>query len=209
MPLEPFHPILTLSGVGISCTRGERRLFKDINFQICSGESLIVSGANGVGKSSLLRIMTGLLRPTSGQIKIDTLAEGEPVFSIMHYLGHQNSLRDPLTPVENLVFLRSLLDVGNPAGNIEDALETVGAVKFSNLPTGVLSAGQKRRVSLASLLICNRPVWILDEPTSALDASAQIMFADVMASHCARGGIIIAATHLPLGIKAQELRLQL
>ncbi len=208
MSLKPFQPVLTLYGHSISCIRGERRLFKDITFKVESGEALVVTGPNGAGKSSLLRIVAGLLRPSKGNIKLDGLTEDESFFTKMHYLGHQNGLRDPLTPHENLVFLSSLLSTGTTADNIKTALDTVGALPFSNLPTGVLSAGQKRRIALAGLLVCNRPVWILDEPTSALDTAAQNTFAKLIEAHCAKGGIVMAATHLPLGIRAQELRLQ-
>jgi heme exporter protein A len=201
-----FQFNLSLSGTSLACIRGERELFNDVDFNLKAGESLIVSGSNGVGKSSLLRIIVGLLRASKGQIALENGTDDEPINCVMHYLGHQNGLRDALTPRENLIFLRKML-CSHCSLQIDDALNLLGISKLADLPVGVLSAGQKRRVSLASLVLCGRQIWVLDEPTTALDSISSELVADLIFNHCEQGGMVIAATHLPLGIKAKELRL--
>jgi heme exporter protein A len=171
-----------------------------------AGESLIVSGSNGVGKSSLLRIIVGLLRASKGQLTLDHWMNDEPINCAMYYLGHQNGLRDALTPRENLRFLNELLGANNRT-QIDEALSLLDISKLADLPVGVLSAGQKRRVALAGLVLSGRQIWVLDEPTTALDSAACERVAGLISNHCQQGGMVIAATHLPLGISAQSLRL--
>ncbi len=124
----------------------------------------------------------------------------------MHYMGHKQALRDVLTARENLMFLGRLFGADYQP-KIDTALSTLGIARVADLPVGALSAGQKRRVGLAGLLISNRPIWVLDEPTSTLDSDAQALFTKLVVDHCAQGGMMIAATHLPLSIVAQELSL--
>jgi heme exporter protein A len=201
-----FHPHLTLSAQNLACVRGERQLFEGIHFTLNAGESLIVSGSNGVGKSSLLRIIAGLLRASKGDVKLENWSQDEKIACAMHYLGHENGLRDALTPRENLSFLFQLLGTRSII-NIDAALGLLGILKLADLPVGVLSAGQKRRVALAGLVLCGRQIWVLDEPTTALDSIASGCVAELISNHCEQGGMVIAATHLPLGINAQNLRL--
>ncbi len=204
--------ITSLRGKNLASMRGGHLIFEAISFNVEAGAALVLSGPNGAGKSTLLRIMAGLLRPAAGVVQIAGLTDDNPQSFAMHYIGHGNGLRDGLTARENLAFLKTMLKTSSvfSAGTqlpIEEAMERASLTHATELPVGVLSAGQKRRVALASLLVCGRPVWLLDEPTTALDKAARDLFADIVAKHCATGGIVVAATHLPLGIKAQELLL--
>jgi heme exporter protein A len=187
------------------CQRGGRLVFSDLDFAVDAGEALVVTGRNGAGKSSLLRMLAGLLRVTAGALALEG---GDPERSIAeqaHYLGHQDALKSQLTVGENLRFWTAYLGGRGPAA---DALAAVGLDTLAELPAGYLSAGQRRRLSLARLVAIARPLWLLDEPTSALDAAAQAMLADLMRNHLARGGLIVAATHTPLGLDgARELKL--
>lgn len=164
-----------------------------------------MTGINGAGKSSLLRLIAGLLPAASGAI---TLEGGEAELTLAeqaHYLGHRDALKSSLTVLENLDFWREFL--GGEAIDGTAILETVGLGHAAYLPAAFLSAGQRRRLSIARLIAVNRPVWLLDEPTSALDTSGQTMVASLMSAHLRSGGIILAATHGPLGVPAQELRI--
>lgn len=164
-----------------------------------------MTGINGAGKSSLLRLMAGLLPTAGGAI---TLEGGEAELTLAeqtHYLGHRDALKPSLTVLENLDFWRGFL--GGEAIDGPATLKTVGLGHSIHLPAAFLSAGQRRRLSIARLITVNRPVWLLDEPTSALDTSGQAMVAALMGAHLRSGGIILAATHGPLGVPAQELRI--
>jgi heme exporter protein A len=196
---------MRLSGRGVTCVRGGREVFAGLDFEVASAEALAVTGHNGSGKTSLLRLVAGLLMPTEGTIALEggeaelTLAEQA------HYLGHRDALKPALSVEENLSFWQNFL--GGEAAEAAACLKAVGIDHAAHLPAAYLSAGQRRRLSLARLLAVRRPVWLLDEPTAALDAAGQELFSGLMREHLARGGLIVAATHGPLGIEAQELRM--
>lgn len=196
---------MRLTGSHVRCIRGGRQVFTDLCFAAASGEALVVTGPNGSGKSSLLRLVAGLIRPDKGTV---TLEGGDPEQTIgeqAHYLGHSDALKPSLTARENLRFWASFL--GGDNHRVEAALDAVGLKDLADLPAGYLSAGQRRRLSIARLLSVVRPIWLLDEPTAPLDPAAQADVAQLMRAHLEQGGIIIAATHSPLAIGARELRL--
>ena len=196
---------MRLLGRGVRCVRGGREVLSGLDFEVSSGAALAVTGANGSGKTSLLRIMAGLLVLAGGSIDLDG---GEPELTLpdqAHYLGHRDALKPALTVLENLAFWRDFL-----GGEAFDPLASLGLVALdhaADLPAAYLSAGQRRRLSIARLLAVRRPIWLLDEPTSALDAQAQSLLIDLMSSHLQDGGLIIAATHDALGIPARDLRI--
>jgi heme exporter protein A len=217
---------MKLAGVGLACVRGGRRVFSGIDFSVGAGAALLLTGPNGAGKSSLLRMIAGLVRPEAGCFILDG---GDPELSIgeqAHYVGHLDPLKPALTVLENLGFWARFLNGGNagngpgsagtggggaglPAGDpLTAALAAVGLADLAALPAGYLSAGQRRRLSLARILVAPRPLWLLDEPTTALDAASQERLRGLMAEHLAGGGILVAATHGPVGLgDAAELRL--
>ena len=196
---------MRLSGRGVKCIRGGREVFSGLDFAASAGEALAVTGPNGSGKTSLLRLIAGLLTMTAGSIDLEG---GEAELSLpeqTHYLGHRDALKPALSVNENLSFWRDFL--GGEPSDVGKSLATVGLDHALHLPAAYLSAGQRRRLSIARLLAVRRPVWLLDEPTNALDAAGQSMFAALMGDHLSRGGLIVAATHAPLGIAARELRI--
>jgi heme exporter protein A len=197
---------MQLLATRLRCVRGGREIFADVGFALAAGEALAVTGDNGAGKSSLLRLVAGLLRPAEGAIE---LTGGDPQLSLSeqaHYLGHADALKPALTVAENLDFWTHYL--GDHGSRQADALAEAGLAELADMPAGFLSAGQRRRLSIARLLAARRPIWLLDEPTSTLDSTGQARFAAVMQGHLAGGGIILAATHSPLGIDdSRELRL--
>jgi heme exporter protein A len=185
--------------------RGGREVFSGLDFAISAGEALAVTGSNGSGKTSLLRLIAGVLTATGGSIDLEG-GEAELTLSEQaHYLGHRDALKPALSVLENLSFWRDFL--GGEPFDATGSLAAVGLDHAAHLPAAYLSAGQRRRLSVARLLAVRRPVWLLDEPTSALDAAGQSLFAALMGDHLARGGLIIAATHTPLGVHAKELRI--
>ncbi len=197
---------MRLSASDLACRRGGRDVFVGVSFAVAAGEALAVRGRNGAGKSSLLRMVAGLLRVTGGRLALDggdaELTLGEQA----HYLGHQDALKPSLTVAENVRFWAAFL--GAAAVDLDRALGAVGLAALADLPAAYLSAGQRRRLSIARLLAVKRPIWLLDEPTSTLDAAAQERLGELMQAHLAGGGLILAATHAPLGLGGlQELLL--
>jgi heme exporter protein A len=196
---------MRLEGTDLVCVRGGREVFAGLHFSVTSGEALLVTGRNGAGKSSLLRMIAGLVRIAGGRL---TLTGGDPERTTpehSHYLGHQDALKPSLTVAENLGFWTRYLGGSEPA---DAALAAVGLEPLAGLPAAYLSAGQRRRLSIARLVAVKRPIWLLDEPTSALDREAQEGLAELMYGHLAGGGLIVAATHGPIGLDgAKVLRL--
>ena len=197
---------MQLNADNLACNRGGRDVFAGVSFSVASGEALVVAGRNGAGKSSLLRLIAGLVRIAGGTLD---LQGGEPEASIAeqaHYVGHQDALKPTLSVGENLRFWAAFL--GAAADDIEPALEAVGLAALADLPAAYLSAGQRRRLSIARLVAAPRPIWLLDEPTSALDTPSQARLVELMRGHLAGGGLIVAAAHGPIGLtQARELRL--
>jgi heme exporter protein A len=191
--------------------RGGRAIVSNVDFELRAGEALVVLGRNGAGKSTLLRALAGLLPLRGGTIQF-TGADDAPLAEQAHYIGHADGLKAALTGFENLEFWARMLGGSGGGESIglspAEALQKVGLPRIGDFPVGYLSAGQKRRVALARLFIAPRPVWLLDEPATALDIASQETLGKAMADHRANGGMIIAATHAPLGLAdAQELRL--
>jgi heme exporter protein A len=198
--------MMRLLASDLACTRGGREVFSGLGFAVETGQALIVSGPNGAGKSSLLRLVAGLVPMTGGRLALEggdlELSVGEQA----HYLGHLDALKPALSVRENLGFWTQFLGGSQVAA--EPALAAVGLGAIAHLPAAYLSAGQRRRLSIARLIAVKRPLWLLDEPTSALDVTAQAALATLMAGHLAEGGLILAATHGPIGLeRASELRL--
>ncbi|MBX3579165.1 MAG: heme ABC exporter ATP-binding protein CcmA [Rhizobiaceae bacterium] len=186
--------------------RGGEPVFSAIGFALASGQGLTVTGANGAGKSTLLRVLAGLLPATAGTIRLEGGGDEWPTArAACHYLGHQNGMKTALTVKENLGFWRDFNGPGRKT--VDEALAAVGLAGLGHLPFGYLSTGQRRRAAIARLLVSHRPLWLLDEPTSGLDAASEGRLARVMVAHLADGGMIVAATHQPLGLAGQELRM--
>jgi heme exporter protein A len=198
--------IMRLSASRLTVERGGRIVFSNLSFELDAGGSLTVTGPNGAGKSTLLRALAGLLPLAAGTISCSPLSSGT-LAEQAHYIGHADGLKGVLTVAENLEFLAALLDAGHGGTPALTALAEFGLTHAANLPVTYLSAGQKRRAALAKLLVVKRPVWLLDEPSTALDAASQALMAQIMATHLAQGGMIVAATHAKLGLPGQELLL--
>jgi heme exporter protein A len=192
----------------LTIERGGRRLFGGLSFEAAGGAALIVTGPNGSGKSSLLRALCGFLPLQAGGFALEGGDAELTVGEQAHYLGHADGVKGALTAGENLAFCAAMLD-GDPSRAAQRAaLARVGLAHAIDFPVRLLSAGQRRRVALARLLVAKRPLWLLDEPTTALDAAAQTALAAIMTTHLRGGGLIVAAAHAPLGLEgADELRL--
>ncbi len=197
---------MRLAADNLGCSRGGRTVFTGLSFSLSGGEAMIVTGRNGAGKSSLLRMIAGLVHIAAGQIELTGGDAEASTAEQAHYLGHHDALKPSLSVGENLGFWAQYL--GGDAATVEPALEAVGLAPLSGLPAAYLSAGQRRRLSIARLIAVKRPLWLLDEPTSALDAPSQVRLAELMRVHLAGGGIIVAATHGPIGLEApRQLRI--
>ena len=194
----------------LACLRGERVVFAGLSFRLRPGEALLLVGANGAGKSTLLRLLAGLLRPEAGALLwdgADALADRAAHAARLRYLSHQDALKPALTARENLGFFAQLW-----GGEVEAALAALDLLPLAELPARVLSSGQKRRLALARLALSDpahpAPLWLLDEPTVGLDAASIGKLGVLLARHRAAGGMVLAATHLPLPMPdAGELRL--
>jgi heme exporter protein A len=201
-----------LSAENLAARRGEDLIFSNVSFGLEGGDALILTGRNGSGKSTLLRVVAGLLRQEKGRVALsggDGDSDRLPG-EASHYLGHRNAMKSELTVAENLTFWKTFLgDLPGGTGlGIEAAADAVGLADITHLPFGYLSAGQQRRIAFAKLLVAHRPIWILDEPTAAVDASADQLFTDLISAHQKKGGIVLAATHQPLGLEnVQEMRM--
>ena len=223
--------ISSLTAEKIACTRGDRKLFDGLSFRVSAGQALAVEGANGAGKTSLLRMIAGFLAPAAGRLVLKSaqteITDAEERGKAIGWLGHHDGLKPQLTVREQLDFfarlyrppLRPSLAQAPATGtspasasrageaDLISVLERVGLARQAELPCRYLSAGQRRRLALARLLVSERPLWLLDEPFAALDAAGQALIAQLMARHCGHGGIIIAATHDPLGLGNESLKL--
>lgn len=196
-----------LKAEGLAVFRGERLVFRDLDFSLEAGGALVLAGANGSGKSTLLRLLAGLMRPAAGQVLWngqDALADLAEHARRVAYLGHQDAVKPGLTVAENLHFAAWV-----SGGDIKRALTAVGLEELAGLPARMLSAGQKRRLALARLALAPTRLWLLDEPTLGLDTAAIERFGAMLAAHRDLGGMVVAATHVPLPLTdVPMLRLQ-
>jgi heme exporter protein A len=197
---------MRLTGDKLSSVRGGRTLFADLAFSVDGGGALLLTGPNGAGKTTLIRTIAGLMRPAKGRIALEGGAPDLPLSEQCHYVGHLSAIKPALSIEENARFWSGFL--GGERRALDAALETFGLQALHDIPAGYLSAGQKRRLGLARLLLAERPLWLLDEPTTSLDSAAQAILTGIVNRHLAAGGLAVAATHMALGFaNARELRL--
>lgn len=197
-----------LQGSDLVCVRGDRRLFKNVNFTLGAGGLMQVGGPNGSGKTSLLRMLCGLSNPALGEIQwcgapIQSL--GDEYYASMTYIGHLSGTKDDLTAIENLRISSALAGVEIDEPKAREALQHMGLAGREHLPVKVLSQGQRRRVALARLLICQTTLWILDEPLSALDVSAVKLIQQLLERHLEQGGMVVMTTHQEIEITAASI----
>jgi heme exporter protein A len=194
----------------LSSIRGGRTLFSELSFAVEGGEVLLLLGPNGAGKTTLIRMIVGLFAPASGRISLDGGDAERTLGEQCHYVGHLNALKSSLTVGENASFWGRFLGGSGGGGGdrVEAALASFGLAHLRDIPAAYLSAGQKRRLGIARVLLADRPIWLLDEPTVSLDSAAQDMLNAAVDAHVAAGGLVVAATHVPLGFaKTRELHL--
>jgi heme exporter protein A len=189
--------------------RGGRRVQDGLTCRVAAGETLAVTGRNGAGKTSLLRALAGFLEPRAGEIRLrlqsgEVISGGDERGTLVGWIGHHDGVKPQLTPAEHLKFH---LKFDGRAGDADEALKQIGLGPLRDLPAQYLSAGQRRRLAFARLTLADRPLWLLDEPFSALDAQGKLFVRTLMERHCAEGGIVIAATHEPLGLPGAALEL--
>ncbi|HEX5889687.1 MAG TPA: cytochrome c biogenesis heme-transporting ATPase CcmA [Pyrinomonadaceae bacterium] len=187
----------------LGCVRGDRRLFRGLDLSLSPGTFVQLTGPNGSGKTSLLRILCGLLAPAEGEIKwqgANIRALGEEYVTAVTYLGHRPGVKDELTALENLRISNALNGVEVSHDSAVDALQRMGLAGREHLPARYLSEGQRRRVALARLLVCNTRLWLLDEVMTSLDKGAVGLVRSLIENHVNSGGIAIVATHQELGL---------
>mgnify|MGYP001158046963 CR=1 FL=1 len=189
---------MLLSVDNLSVSRGGKSLFEGLNFTVSSGQFVSINGGNGIGKTTLLRSIAGLQPIDKGKILVDT---DNFIFS-----GDSNGVKTALTVVENLRFWSAIF---GRKKTLQEALEVFHLKKFENRFAGKLSAGQKRRLSLARLLLADKPIWLLDEPTVSLDKKSKEEFSEVLKRHLEAGGAAVVATHIDLGLKKRSLTINI
>jgi heme exporter protein A len=215
--------ITSLTAEKLTVQRGSRRLIEGLSFAVKAGQALALEGANGAGKTSLLRLTAGFLPAAAGTVTLHdgskNISEPEERGRFIGWLGHHDALKASFTVSEQLAFfgklynrpLRPAAPDTSPARAGEERrmalLEEVGLTRQAELPCRYLSAGQRRRLALARLLLTARPLWLLDEPFAALDTAGKALVARLIARHCGEGGLVIAATHEPLGLNNESLKL--
>lgn len=204
---QPTPSLLGLSVDRLALARGERHVVAGVSFEVRGGEALVLVGRNGVGKTTLLRAIAGFVTPRAGAIR---LAAGDPEASIgerCHFLGHAEAVKGKLTVLENVAFWACFLAPASQPHERERiyaAIDRVGLGDLAHLPAAYLSAGQKRRIGLARLLVAVRPLWLLDEPLVSLDAEGARTLTALIDEHLARQGLAVISTHLPMAIGAQR-----
>lgn len=196
---------MSLSVSAFTISRGERILFRDLSFTVAPGEAVALTGANGAGKTSLLRAIAGFIRPDAGEVRFGDQDPTEARAQSLHLLGHLEGLKGGRTARAELAFQAQWL--GAAPGGVERAVETLALKPLLDLEVRKLSAGQRRRVALARLLAAPRPIWLLDEPLSPLDARWRASVGAIMQTHLDGGGTIIVAVHDPLPVPARTLDL--
>ncbi|MFL5237965.1 MAG: heme ABC exporter ATP-binding protein CcmA [Rhizomicrobium sp.] len=202
-------PLELLEVADLACERGGRAVFRDVSFRVARGQALVVEGPNGSGKTSLLRLLAGLLAPADGTISLcgsgARVEDREERGRFVGWLGHQDGVKPQLTAREVLRFFAQLY--GGSSESIAALLELVGLSRAADLPCQYLSAGQKKRLALARLKLCGRPLWLLDEPLASLDAQGKSLLLGLLGEYLAKGGVAVIATHDPIGLDAARLQL--
>jgi len=197
---------IDLAALNISCQRGGRLVFSGLSFQLGPGEALLVTGPNGAGKTSLLRQIAGLLPLTAGDLRLDGAGPDAEIPELCHYVGHLNTVKTSLSVAENLAFWAAFL--GAAGASLAPALGAFGLTPLADLPAGLLSAGQKRKLALSRLFTAARPIWLLDEPQTSLDIASVKLLDTAIKEHLETGGIAIVASHTSLKTKfAHKLEL--
>ncbi len=196
---------------GLHLWRGDRHVLHGVSFESAAGQCVLLTGRNGAGKTSLIRVIAGLLDAEEGEVSW----RGAPIRGLLHefhaelaYLGHEPALKGDLTARENLRFSVGIRRVV-AQGEIEAALARTGAQVFADRPVRTLSAGQRRRVALAGVLLANAVLWLLDEPTTNLDSDGQALVSELIGEQLSRQGLVVAAVHHALEVRGQLLRLEL
>ncbi len=191
---------MKITATDLACERGGRIVFTELNFAVESGRFLELTGPNGAGKSSLLRLLSGLSEPRHGRLKLAGGGGDLTLAEQAHYIAHGEASKSALSVAENLIFWRDFLG----GGDLANALGAVNLASLADYPVALLSEGQKRRLALARLALVTRPIWLLDEPSAGLDAASQKLLISLMRQHLKSDGIIIAATHVSLGLKPDQ-----
>ncbi len=197
-----------LEAISLTCTRGDKTLFKELSFQLPEGQLLYLRGHNGAGKTTLLRAVCGLTLPRSGEIhweRQNIRDLGEEYHRHLHYLGHFNGLKDSLTGLENVRFLAAMHGDRIADAKISDAFYQMGVEHCQDLPVKVLSQGQKRRIALARLICSRAKFWILDEPFTALDSDAVALLLEVIRAHVEQGGMVLLTTHQEVALDRSQV----
>ena len=194
-----------LAALDLSCQRGGRVIFHDLSFRLAPGQALLVTGPNGAGKTSLLRQLAGLLPLAAGDLRLEGASAEAELPELCHYVGHLCGIKTALSVRENLAFWARFFE---NTRSLDESLKVFGLDPLADLPAGLLSAGQKRRLALTRLFAADRPIWLLDEPTASLDDRSTVLINRAIALHLHKGGIAIVASHVALNTEfAQKLAL--